>query len=138
MLVFIHFDFLAYRSVAPSIFNIKAQGLDHCLYQIKLGLDEVYDVLFHAVWPIPKRCATKLCIFDKSQRCFQEETIVNKANKSTQLIQQLVLCLWLGRESLSGLFIVFKWRNRCLQYHRCRLFQTKIITCKSDTILLTR
>ena len=36
-------------SVAPSIFNIKAQGLAHCLYSLKLILDEVYEVCFHAI-----------------------------------------------------------------------------------------
>ena len=36
-------------SVAPSIFNIKARGLAHCLYWIKLGLNEVYEVSLHAM-----------------------------------------------------------------------------------------
>ena len=63
----LHCDFNKQEwSVAPSIFNIKARGLAHCVLWVKLSLYEVYDVLFHAVWLIPKRCATKLCIFDKS------------------------------------------------------------------------
>ena len=36
-------------SVAPSIFNIKARGLAHCLYFLKLSLDEVYEVCFYAI-----------------------------------------------------------------------------------------
>ena len=36
-------------SVAPSIFNIKARGTAHCLYLLKLILNEVYEECFHAI-----------------------------------------------------------------------------------------
>ena len=35
------------RSVAPSKFNIKAQGLAHYLRWVKLGLDKVYWLYFN-------------------------------------------------------------------------------------------
>ena len=34
-------------TVAPSIFNIKAPELAHCLLWMKLGLVEVYQIYFH-------------------------------------------------------------------------------------------
>ena len=35
------------RSVAPSISNIKARGLAHCLYSLKLSLYKVYWLYFN-------------------------------------------------------------------------------------------
>ena len=46
-------------SVAPSIFNIKARGLAHCLYQLKLSLDKVYEVYFHAIQTVSNGRACK-------------------------------------------------------------------------------
>ena len=42
-------NFLKERSLAPSIFNIKARGLAHCLHWIKLIENEVYEVHFKAL-----------------------------------------------------------------------------------------
>ena len=39
--------FLKEWSRAPSIFNIEAQGLAHCLYWMKLSHNEVYWVYFN-------------------------------------------------------------------------------------------
>ena len=66
-------------SVAPSIFNIKAQGLTHCLLWIKLGLDEVYQVGFNAlIWQFLMAVLVKhiIIIFSlnsKKLECFKEK-----------------------------------------------------------------
>ena len=39
-------NFLKEYSLAPSIFNIKARRLAHCLYWMKLSIDKVYKVNF--------------------------------------------------------------------------------------------
>ena len=49
MLVFIHFNFLAYNGlqlIAPSILNIKEQGLAHCIPWGELSYDKFFGVLF--------------------------------------------------------------------------------------------
>jgi len=43
-------------SLAPSIFNIKAQGLTHCLYWMNLSRHKVYDVYFNVLHLILLSC----------------------------------------------------------------------------------
>ena len=71
--ILLHCDFYKQEwSAAPSIFNIKAQGLAHCLYQLKLSLDEVYKVRFHAIQTVSDGRARIKYFYrniDKSLRC---------------------------------------------------------------------
>ena len=74
--ILLHCDFYKQEwSVAPSIFNIKARGLAHCLYWVKLSLDEVYEVVFHAVRTSNNDRHTKRFRNCKKLECYYEEII---------------------------------------------------------------
>ena len=73
------------RSIAPSIFNIKARGLAHCVLWVKLGLDEVYDVALHAVQTSNNDGHTK-----RFQNCKKLECLYDQ-NKSNETIRRLLI-----------------------------------------------
>ena len=72
-------------SAAPSIFNIKARGLAHCLLWIKLGLDEVYEMAFHAMRASNNDRHTQRFRNCKKLECLYEQ------NKSNETIWRLLI-----------------------------------------------
>ena len=75
-----------------------------------LKTDQVLPV-FIFVWSV--------VVVKAGYRYATSKIIVNKANTSTQLIQQYALCPWVIYYSLYGSYLVFKWLKRCHHHHRC-------------------
>ena len=65
------------------------------------------------VLPVSIFCGPIVIVVKAGYRYARSKIIVNKANTSTQLIQQYALCPWVIYCSLYGSYLVFKWLKRC-------------------------
>ena len=137
--ILLHCDFYKQEwSTAPSIFNIKARGLAHCLYQLKLSLNEIYEVCFRAIQTVSDGRACKKYFFansDKSQVCLQEQ---NKSNGTIKrlLINTVTAYMPIDEITIVRLFISIQEVAQKVLYST--IVKQKNRMCKSKPLLIAK
>ena len=124
----LHQNILMEWSVAPSIFNIKAQGLAHCLYWMKLSNCGVYEVYFNLLLEFDVIVVQKnnfvVVVFIFFNILYRSDTAASTNHYHQQSIPY---CF----PSLSSLFLLI-----LLSYSMCYIVLSAVLFCRHCVLFL--